>query len=46
MVIVGSPQQTEALLLAGDIPCPVCAVQLLPTGMPAPVPLRAWAMSD
>lgn len=32
MMIVGSPEQTEALLLAGEIPCPDCSVQLRPYG--------------
>lgn len=32
MMIVGSPEQTEALLLAGDIPCPGCAARLRPHG--------------
>ncbi|RAX45519.1 helix-turn-helix domain-containing protein [Arthrobacter sp. AQ5-05] len=32
MMIVGSPEQTEALLLAGEIPCPDCSVQLRPHG--------------
>lgn len=32
MMIVGSPEQTEVLLLAGDIPCPNCSARLRPHG--------------
>lgn len=32
MMIVGSPEQTEVLLLAGDISCPNCSAQLRPRG--------------
>ncbi|MDJ0314036.1 DUF6431 domain-containing protein [Arthrobacter sp. H35-D1] len=32
MLVVGSPEQTDTALLAGEIPCPHCSVPLRPHG--------------
>lgn len=45
MMIVGSPEQTEALLLAGDIPCPGCGAQLRTHGHASTRTMRGLAMS-
>ena len=45
MMIVGSPEQTETALLAGDKRARAVRCSCAPTGTPAPAPCGAWAMS-
>lgn len=45
-MIVGSPEQTEAALLAGKIACPGCSTQLRPNGHARTRTVLARAMSS